>query len=398
MNSYRHVQRAPLCLLLYGIAVVLFGVGWFLRDMPPIHILYPPLGVLLLILAASFHHLTVEEQGERLTISFGPIPLFRRSLKYDDIESAVVGRTTILEGWGIHLSLRGGWVWNLWGRDCIVIRLQNGGTLRIGTNDAENLVEFLQHRIPRRLTSLDIDKWTETFPRLSELKARAESDNRGDFFRSLPAVLRSSLAHSFFMAIESDLSALDDAAWQALLIEFLERTPTTISNEARRASASLLNEAKGYVFLKRERYSAVSFIARSVIAGQETPDVKATLDGVVNALVEVKSIWQSDYQSDWIEQNTNSIKQGQLPTVRRIAPSFPDGLKNKLKHDLQKATSQLKAYFAQQVCRRIVYFVIYLDFEQQNTPSITTQIRDFLLQANVDKDVEIECDFQNAFE
>lgn len=147
MNPYQHTQRAPLCLLLYAVAVVLFIVGWLLRDVPPIPYLYPPLGVLTLILAASFHHLTVTDQGDRLSISFGPVPLFRRSVKYDDIVSAEAGRTTILEGWGIHLSLRGGWVWNLWGRDCVVIRFKSGGTLRVGTDDADNLARFIAQKL-----------------------------------------------------------------------------------------------------------------------------------------------------------------------------------------------------------------------------------------------------------
>jgi hypothetical protein len=49
----------------------------------------------------------------------------------------------ILDGWGIHMSIRGGWVWNLWGRDCVVVHLKKG-TLRIGTDDAANLEVFLQ--------------------------------------------------------------------------------------------------------------------------------------------------------------------------------------------------------------------------------------------------------------
>lgn len=68
-------------------------------------------------------------------------------MRYDDIEQVEVGKTTLLDGWGIHLSLRGGWVWNLWGRTCIVVRFRNGGTLRIGTDDAENLVEFLRNKV-----------------------------------------------------------------------------------------------------------------------------------------------------------------------------------------------------------------------------------------------------------
>jgi hypothetical protein len=51
-----------------------------------------------------------------------------------------------LDGWGIHMSLRGGWVWNLWGRNCVVLRLRKS-ILRVGTDDAVNLVEFLNARL-----------------------------------------------------------------------------------------------------------------------------------------------------------------------------------------------------------------------------------------------------------
>lgn len=45
------------------------------------------------------------------------------------------------------MSIRGGWVWNLWGRDCVVVHLKNGGVLRIGTDDAENLARFLEGKV-----------------------------------------------------------------------------------------------------------------------------------------------------------------------------------------------------------------------------------------------------------
>lgn len=148
-SSYKHVQHAPLCLLIYVLAVVFLVLGLILKSEPPIPWLFPPIGLLMLVLAASFHHLTVEDQGDRLSISFGPIPLFRRSIQYDDIISAEIGRTTVLDGWGIHMSLRGGWVWNLWGRDCVVLQLRKG-ILRVGTDDAANLADFLKQMISKQ--------------------------------------------------------------------------------------------------------------------------------------------------------------------------------------------------------------------------------------------------------
>lgn len=143
---YLHTQKAPLCLLIYALAVMFIGLGWVLRNEPTMPWLFPPIGVLLLVIAASFHSLTVEEQDDRLTIHFGPIPLFRKAVSFVDIIKVEVGRTLLLDGWGIHMSIRGGWVWNLWGRDCVVIHLKQG-VLRIGTDDAENLAEWLTTKI-----------------------------------------------------------------------------------------------------------------------------------------------------------------------------------------------------------------------------------------------------------
>lgn len=142
--GYSHTQKAPLCLPIYALAAVFVAVGCFVQDTPPIQWLFPPIGLLMLVLAASFHHLTVEDQGDVLSIRFGPVPLFHRTVRYDAIASVETGRTLFLDGWGIHMSIRGGWVWNLWGWDCVVVQFKNGGTLRIGTDDAEKLVCFLR--------------------------------------------------------------------------------------------------------------------------------------------------------------------------------------------------------------------------------------------------------------
>jgi hypothetical protein len=96
------------------------------------------------VLAAAFHSLTVEDRGNGLAIRFGPVPLFQRTVRYADVSTIDVGRTVLLEGWGIHWSLRGGWIWNLWGRDCVIIHFKNGSILRIGSDDAGNLARFLE--------------------------------------------------------------------------------------------------------------------------------------------------------------------------------------------------------------------------------------------------------------
>ncbi len=153
--TYQHKQRAPLCLLLYGL-------GWFIgvatvltlpdleRDAALIAVLLP--GTLLFALAPAFHFLMVRDEGEQLRVAFGPLPLFKTQIPYSDITSVELDQTTLLDGWGIHMSLRGGWVWNIWGRDCVKIT-RKSGVIRIGTNDPARLAEFLKTRCPQLANS-----------------------------------------------------------------------------------------------------------------------------------------------------------------------------------------------------------------------------------------------------
>jgi hypothetical protein len=144
--TYEHTQKAPWHLLLYAMAAGFLTFGWVLRGEPPVMIAFSSLGFLMCALGMSFRQLTVADEGNRLVVRFGPLPLFQRRIWYDDIRHVEKGRLNIIEGWGVQLSLRGGWVWSIWGLDCVVIRLERG-TLRVGTDDAENLVRFLQQRV-----------------------------------------------------------------------------------------------------------------------------------------------------------------------------------------------------------------------------------------------------------
>jgi hypothetical protein len=148
--GYSHTQKAPLCLIVYAAAVWLFVGAWLVQGEPVVALVLVGGAVLMALLASAFHYLTIEDGGEHLAIRFGPLPVFHRRVRYADIERVEIGRTLILEGWGIHMSVRGGWVWNLWGRDCVVVHLLRKGVLRIGTNDAANLARFLQGKIDQQ--------------------------------------------------------------------------------------------------------------------------------------------------------------------------------------------------------------------------------------------------------
>ena len=145
-DAYHHTQRGPWGLMCYAFAAA-FVVASLSLPVLALQITFLVTALFTLLIGASFSHLTVEDEGDQLAVRFGPFPLFRMHVPYEDILEVETGRTTFLEGWGIHWSPWGGWVWNIWGYDCVVLRLKSG-KLKIGTDDAEGLAGFLRSRMP----------------------------------------------------------------------------------------------------------------------------------------------------------------------------------------------------------------------------------------------------------
>jgi hypothetical protein len=144
--DYQHTQKGPWWLVLLIVAVVFFTVGWF-NPHPLFQIMFLVLGVAIAVLAAGFVDLTIEDAGDHLLVRFGPLPLFRKRVRYDDIVSVERGRITMLDGWGIHWNPRSGWVWNIWGWDCLVLETCRG-KLKLGTDDPEGLLALVRAKAP----------------------------------------------------------------------------------------------------------------------------------------------------------------------------------------------------------------------------------------------------------
>jgi hypothetical protein len=143
--TYSHTQNSPLWLILFGSAIPFFGLAWLAREQPVVVAVMIVVGLLLVLVGLAFHHLTVQDEGDRLAIRFGPLPFLKSSIPYAEIQYVEVGRTSILDGWGIHWNPWHGRVWNVWGRDCVVIHLRQGD-FRVGSDDVQNLAEFLKSR------------------------------------------------------------------------------------------------------------------------------------------------------------------------------------------------------------------------------------------------------------
>ncbi len=145
-TTYSHTQEAPLWMIMFGSSIPCFVFAWLVREQPIVVATMIVAAVLLVLVGLAFHHLTVEDEGDRLAIRFGPLPFLETSIQYADIKGIEVGRTTFLDGWGIHRRPGHGWLWNLWGRDCVVIHRQQG-VIRVGSDDNENLAEFLRGKM-----------------------------------------------------------------------------------------------------------------------------------------------------------------------------------------------------------------------------------------------------------
>jgi len=145
-KTYRHSQVGPWGVILVGSSAFLLAIAWSARNEPVAVLICALIAAVILVAAASFQYLIVADEGDHLALRFGPLPLARKTIRYDDMQDVEVGRTLLLDGWGIHMSIRSGCVWNIWGRDCVVIH-DRRTVIRVGTDDAAKLTAFLKSKI-----------------------------------------------------------------------------------------------------------------------------------------------------------------------------------------------------------------------------------------------------------
>ncbi len=146
--TYDHTQRGYFHWLLYALALVEGTVAAYFWNVPPPWVawLLGAVALLFLVLGAAFQHLRVLDAGDRLALRFGPLPLLRGEIPYGSITAVDAGRSSLIDGWGIHWVPGRGWTYNVWGFDCVVVQ-QGNRTVRIGTDDVPGLLAFLRTRI-----------------------------------------------------------------------------------------------------------------------------------------------------------------------------------------------------------------------------------------------------------
>lgn len=144
--NYSHTQRGPISWILLLIGATCCVAA--LANLGDMQIVIPCgiFGAVMLLLALCFGTLTVADEGQSLLVRFGPVSLFRKHVNYEAISEAQPARSSLIDGWGIHYVPGRGWIYNLWGKSCVQLTV-NGRTLRIGSDDAENLAAFIQEKL-----------------------------------------------------------------------------------------------------------------------------------------------------------------------------------------------------------------------------------------------------------
>jgi hypothetical protein len=103
------------------------------------------LAVILGIVCALFHSLTVRVTRSDIALSFG-VGLIRKQFPIGDISRARIVQNRWYNGFGIR-KIRGGWLYNVSGFDAIEIQLKNERKYRIGTNQPKELLAVVESAI-----------------------------------------------------------------------------------------------------------------------------------------------------------------------------------------------------------------------------------------------------------
>ena len=103
------------------------------------------LAVILGIVCALFHSLTVRVTRSDIALSFG-VGLIRKQFPIGDISRARIVQNRWYNGFGIR-KIRGGSLYNVSGFDAIEIQLKNERKYRLGTNQPKELLAAVESAI-----------------------------------------------------------------------------------------------------------------------------------------------------------------------------------------------------------------------------------------------------------
>jgi hypothetical protein len=134
MRIYQHTQIGKT--LLYPL-IGLAGVNFAIAMISPVGRLALVPAIALIISALLFWKLTVTVDNKILRASFGP-GLIYKEVPISEVDRCEPMRVRWWHGWGIHLTTNG-WLYNVSGRDAVIVTLRNGRRFCVGTDEPQEL-------------------------------------------------------------------------------------------------------------------------------------------------------------------------------------------------------------------------------------------------------------------
>jgi hypothetical protein len=143
---YNHTQHGRWIYVLLGFSLSALVGAYIARTQPPLDLILMAIAAIFAFCGLIFGSLTVADEGDYLALRFGPLPLVSKRIRYADITAAEIGRTSVIDGWGVHRIPGRGWTYNIWGFACIKLTLGKR-IIRLGTDDAQALAKFVNEKI-----------------------------------------------------------------------------------------------------------------------------------------------------------------------------------------------------------------------------------------------------------
>lgn len=209
-------------------------------------------------------------------------------------------------------------------------------------------------------------RWAASFPRLFELYLASNTQAPSNWFLQNGVIDALQRNDATARDIERELEELDDGAWDALKAKAKHYVHKTDEYGYHKQLFECLNEAKGYLYLKREGYKEIKFLEARL--GQGTPDLSGWRLGRL-AAVEVKTVNESVGQKKYFEtpRETREMVEAEY--------TVPEGLKAEILRAIESARSQLVGYDAIEIGRRIIYLVFRPDFNFHGDDELLAFIR-----------------------
>jgi hypothetical protein len=147
--NYKHTQIGYLMIVVTLAVLVFFArVHMMAAAEPPspdsgTNLLVTATMALIVFILASFGSLQASIDGEYLRIKFG-YGIYQKKFSLNDVISAKTVKNPWYYGWGIR-----GWWWpkmwiyNVSGFDAVEIKMKNGKTYRIGTDEPQKLEQAI---------------------------------------------------------------------------------------------------------------------------------------------------------------------------------------------------------------------------------------------------------------